>query len=163
MTTRLRLAADLALLGFLMTLASLPLVTAGAAVAAGGAAIRHQLDHDSWPPPRVLAPVFRRALLPGLGVVALLGLLALDLWALGTGLVPGGPPVLVVTAAVALAAAGCAGLLAAAAPIRPVPLAAASGTVLLAAVLTLLTHPLLLPVLAAYTLYALHALARRLT
>ena len=171
-----RSAADLALLGFLVTGAALPLVTAGAAVATGSAAIRHHLDHDGWPPARTSLRTFRRALLPGLAasaaVLLLAALVAVDVRALRAGAVPGGP---VVTVAVLVAAGlggGFAGLLAVAAPgrkplaaalrlARPALLAAATGVVALTVVLAVLVHPVLIPPLIGYGLFALHVLTRR--
>lgn len=171
-----RSAADLALLGFLVTGAALPLVTAGAAVATGSAAIRHHLDHDAWPPARASLHTFRRALLPGLAVSAavllLAGLVVVDVLALRAGAVPGGPVVTVAVLAAAGLGAGFAGLLAVAAPgrapltaalrlARPVLLASATAVVALTVVLALLVHPVLIPPLVGYGLFALHVLTRR--
>ena len=44
---------------------------------------------------------------------------------------------------------------------RPRTLAAATGVVTLAAVLAVLVHPVLVPVLVGYALFALHVVARR--
>jgi ABC-type Na+ efflux pump permease subunit len=161
-----RLAADLALLGMLMSFAALPLVTAGAAVATGSAAIGHYLTHDRWPGPALCWRIFRRALLPGLagtlGFGAPVTLLVLDVRALRSGLVPGGLPLIVLTVVVAAGALGYAGLALAGASVRgPREIASAAGVLTLAAVLALLVHPVLAPVLAGYTLFALHVLARR--
>ena len=171
-----RSATDLALLGFLITGAALPLVTAGAAVATGSAAIRHHLDHDAWPTAGASLRTFRRALVPGLAasaaVLLLAALVVVDVRALRAGAVPGGP---VATGAVLLAAglgAGFAGLLAVAAPdrapltaalrlARPVVLAAATAVVALTALLAVLVHPVLIPPLIGYGLFALHVLTRR--
>jgi hypothetical protein len=102
-------------------------------------------------------------------------LLALDVAALRNGAVPGGAPLLAVTAVLAVAAAGVAGVLLAAIGAHPgrwrdaareVPLArtvpAAAGIVALAALPAALVHPVLVPVLAGYTLFALHVVTRRL-
>jgi hypothetical protein len=161
-----RLATDLALLGMLMTGAALPLVTAGGAVATASFAIRHYLAHDAWPGATLCRRVFRRALLPGLLRTLALGLAVLlvvvDLRALSAGQVPGGPPLMVLTVAVALAALGHGGLVLVGAGARgPRAVASAAGVIALAAVLSLLIHPVLAPVLAGYTLFALHVLARR--
>ncbi len=169
----LRLATDLAVLGFAVAAAALPLVTAGAAVLTGSAAIRHHLDHDKWPPVPALARTFRRALLPGLaGSVALsllAALIAIDITAVRAGAAPGGVPVAAALLTVAVGAAGFAGLLVATSSLatavalarRPSRLAAASGVVVLAGVLAVLVHPALTPVLLGYTLFALHVVARR--
>src|SRR5689334_21780708 len=90
----LRLAADLALLGIVVTLLSLPLLTAGAAVAVGSYAIAHLIAHGRWPTAAELWAVFRRRLLPGLvagpAVSAVVALVAVDVAALRRGVVPGG-------------------------------------------------------------------------
>ena len=65
-----RVAADLALLGIVVTAAALPVVTAGAAVATGSAALHHFLTRDRWPDGRDAWRAFRRGLLPGLGAGA---------------------------------------------------------------------------------------------
>ncbi|HEX2297346.1 MAG TPA: hypothetical protein VHH34_02315, partial [Pseudonocardiaceae bacterium] len=54
-------AADLALLGFLVTLAALPVVTAGAAVLTGSRAVAVFLREDRWPSAGECRAVFRRA------------------------------------------------------------------------------------------------------
>ena len=171
-----RSAADLALLGFLVTGAALPVVTAGAAIATGSAAIRHHLDHDTWPPARTSLRTFRRSLLPGLAASAVILLLAalviLDVLALHAGTVPGGPAATVAVLAAAGLGAGFAGLLAVAAagraPLtaavrlaRPVLLVAATAVVALTIVLAMLVHPVLIPPLIGYGLFALHVLTRR--
>ena len=102
----LRLAADLALLGVLLTLAVLPVVTAGAAVGTASAAIHRLVTIGRWPTAAECWAEFRARLRPGLpaGPVVLAGVLlvALDVAALRRGTVPGGGPA---TAAVLLAAA----------------------------------------------------------
>ncbi len=175
-----RIATDLALLGFLVTLAALPLVTAGAAAAAGSAAVHPHLEHDRWPAPRASWAVFRRALVPGLlaglavGAAALL--LVIDVLAVRAGAVPGGRPLLVLTAVLAAAGAGYGALVLVAVGAGPDhswraalatltgrgrTAAAAAGVVLLAALLAVLVHPMLVPVLAGYALFALHVVTRR--
>lgn len=176
-----RAATDVALLGFVLTIAALPLVTAGAAVAAGSAAIRHFLEHDSWPTARASWAVFRRhlgpGLLAGLACAAVAALLAVDVLAVRSGAAPGGTPMLAVTAVLAVAAAGYAGLVVvevgahpdrswraavrAVASNRVRALPPAAGVVLFAALLAVLVHPALVPVLAGYALHALHVVARR--
>jgi len=102
------LAADLALLGILVVLASLPVVTAGAALATASAAADHACTERSLPSFAAMGRVFRRALLPGLGATLAGGvavvLVALDLRAVGSGQVPGGVPLIVATSLVAAAA-----------------------------------------------------------
>ena len=88
---------------------------------------------------------------------------------------PGGTPLLVLTAVLVAAAAGYAGLAVVAigadpgrpwrAAARRVPLnralPAAAGVLALAGLLAVLVHPVLVPVLAGYALFALHVVARR--
>jgi hypothetical protein len=177
-----RAAADVALLGIVLTAAALPVVTAGAAVTAGSAAMHHFLRYDRWPTAAESWHVFRRGLLPGLAAV-LAGatgamLLAADLLALRSGTVPGGTVLTALTAVLAVTAAGYAGLVVIAlgadpshgwrpairhaAAARPAAVAAAAGVVLLAAVLGMLVHPVLAPVVAGYALFALHTTATHL-
>jgi hypothetical protein len=176
-------AADLALAGVLVTLAALPVLTAGAALAAGSAAVHHLVTHGSWPGVRACWAVFRRSLVPGAVATAaattVAVLLVLDLAALRAGAVPGGPGVLVVTALVAAALTGLAALTVAelgtrgwwaalraavsTAGRRPGALAAAAGVVGLAGLLALLVHPVLVATLPGYALFALHVLHARRT
>jgi hypothetical protein len=172
-----RAATDLALLGMLVSAAALPVVTAGAAVATGSAAVRHFLEHDRWPAPRALWAVFRRRLLSGflatLGCALAVLLVVVDLLGLRNGLVPGGVPLMLLTLAVVAVAAGCGGLLVVAlssgrrfsvaeAIGSPARVASAAGVVTVAAVLAVLIHPVLVAVLLGYVLFALHVVARRL-
>jgi hypothetical protein len=110
----IRAGSDLAIVGFAVLLLSLPILTAGAALGAGSAAVRHWCDHRSLPAARTVGGWFLRGLLPGLGasVTALAAgtLLILDVRAIAAGLVPGGPVVLVVTIVVAAYAVGIAAL-----------------------------------------------------
>ncbi|MFD0524897.1 hypothetical protein [Paractinoplanes durhamensis] len=112
----LRLAADLALLGIVVTLLSLPLFTAGAAVAAGSFAIGHLIAYGRWPSFTGLWAFFRRRLLPGLvagpAVAVAITLVVIDVAALRRGAVPGGAPVLTAVLAVAVLAAGYVALVA---------------------------------------------------
>jgi hypothetical protein len=176
---RLRSAADLALLGVVLTLASLPVVTAGAAFTTGSFAMNHFVDHDTWPASRAVLAEFRRRLRPGLvagpAVLAAAGLIALDLRALHRGVVPGGVPMIAVLLLAAAAGVGYLGLVvvragrpvpvvgrpASVAVRNPVAVAAATGVVGFTAVLGLLVHPVLLPALVGYALFALHVVARR--
>jgi hypothetical protein len=173
----LRAAADLALLGILLTIACLPVVTAGAAVATASTAVRHFAVDDGWPRAVDIGRTFIRALIPGLVATAVaLGagaLIALDLAALRSGAVPGGRPLLALTAVLAAAGAGFAGLIVVAAGShgwrravrdaavlaagRPATLVAATGVLAIAAVLAALLHPVVAPILVGYALYALHA------
>lgn len=173
----LRAAADLALLGILLTIACLPVVTAGAAVATASAAVRHFAVEDGWPRAVDIGRTFLRALVPGLGATAIAvgaaALVALDLAGLRSGAVPGGRPLLVLTAVLAAAGAGFAGLIVVAAgspgwrravrdaaalvTVRPSALAASTGVLTLAAGLAALLHPVVAPILLGYALYALHA------
>jgi hypothetical protein len=171
-----RNAADLAILGFAVTVASLPLLTAGAAVGTASEAVRHFQAYETWPPLRSLGVTFRRRLVPGLwagpAFLAALALVAADLAGVRHGVVPGGPLVLSAVLAVAVLALGWTALVAvlagrpraayALALSRPALLLAAAGVVLVALVLALFVHPALLPLLVGYVLYALHAVAARL-
>jgi hypothetical protein len=174
----LRAAADLALLGTLLTLACLPVVTAGAAVATASAAVHHFAANDGWPRAVDIGRTFVRALVPGLAATAVaLGvatLVALDLAALRSGAVPGGRPMLVLTAALAAAGAGFTSLVVVAvgsrgwrgavraatalATARPSALAASTGVVILAVGLAALLHPVVAPILVGYALYAGYAI-----
>ncbi|GAA3737475.1 hypothetical protein GCM10022225_20390 [Plantactinospora mayteni] len=181
----LRTASDLALLGIVVALASLPVVTAGAAVATGSAALHHWIETGNWPGVRPVLRDFRRAVLPGILPTVLAGVagvvLAVNLLALTRGVVPGGAVLVLVTAALAVAAGGFAGLtvvrlgqrggqgwrdaLRAAAQTgrdRPVILLGTAGTVALATLLCVLVLPPLTPILVGYTLFGLHATTRRL-
>jgi hypothetical protein len=176
-----RTAADLAVLGFAVTLACLPVLTAGAAVGTASEAVRHFLTYDSWPRAAVVRATFRRRLVPGLwaGPLALAGvaLLALDIEGVRHGLVPGGLLVLPAVLVVAVLAVGWAALAAVLAgdgsrgvpraaltlaAARPPLLLAAAGVVLVAGLLALLVHPALIPILAGFVLFALHAVTARL-
>jgi len=177
-----RIATDLALLGFLVTLAALPLVTAGAALAAGSAAVHHHLEHDRWPTARASWATFRRALVPGLlaglatATAALL--VVIDVLAVRNGTVPGGAPLVALTVALAAAGAGYGALVIVAvgadpehswrAALATLPgharaAAAVGGVVVLAAVLAVLVHPALVPVLTGYALFAVHVVTRRMS
>ncbi|RAO54748.1 hypothetical protein LUPAC06_04681 [Micromonospora saelicesensis] len=177
-------AADLALLGILLTLAAVPLLTAAAAAGTASAAVHDWTRTGSWPSARTTVHRFGRSVLPGVPVslVALAGvaLLVADLAALATGRVPGGPAALLVTALVAAGLAGYAGLVvvevggngggqwraSARAAARacldaPTRWAALTGVVALAGLLTVLVTPVAVPILAGYTVAALHAVTVR--
>ncbi|NMO54755.1 DUF624 domain-containing protein [Actinoplanes sp. TBRC 11911] len=169
MSLHFRNAADLALVGILVTLLSLPVVTAGAAVGAGSAAVYHLVAYGRWPSFVEVWSSFRSRLVRGLwvGPVVLVagGLVAADIAALRRGAVPGGAvaTTLVVTAAafgaafLALLAVRAGG---AVVTYRPVTVCAAAGILLVAAVLAVFVHPVLVPVLAGYVLFALHVVVR---
>ncbi|MFG1649689.1 hypothetical protein ACGFIE_07155 [Micromonospora sp. NPDC049275] len=175
-------AADLALLGILLTLAAAPVLTAAAAAGVASAAVHDWTRTGSWPSARATARRFGRAVLPGVPVsllaFAVAVLLAADLAALAAGRVPGGLPALAVTALVATGLAGYAGLVvvevggygggrwrvAARSAARacldaPLRWAALSGVATLAGLLAVLVTPVAVPILAGYTVAALHAVA----
>ncbi|MCU7727407.1 hypothetical protein ODJ79_27055 [Actinoplanes sp. KI2] len=175
-----RLAADLALLGIVLTLSSLPLVTAGAAVATGSYAIHHVTTQGRWPSFADCWAYFRPRLVPGLlagpAVLAATALVVIDVSGLRRGAAPGGGPALAAVLTAAALAAGYVGLAAVLAGIRergaarealalalsrPLAAVTAAGVLAVAALLAVLVHPALVPVLAGYTLFALHAVARR--
>ncbi|MBM2620983.1 hypothetical protein JIG36_36335 [Actinoplanes sp. LDG1-06] len=188
----LRLAADLALLGILVTVGSLPIVTAGAAVGTGSMAVHRLLTIGRWPTAAECWASFRSRLVPGVwaGPLVLVAawLIAVDVAALRRGAVPGGG---VVVGAVLLAAALGAGFAAVVAGLsgafpvrmeaapgaaarpgsirraralvaaRPAALPAVTGVVLVAAMLAAFVHPALVPVLAGFALFAVHAVLGR--
>jgi hypothetical protein len=181
-----RNAADFALLGIVTAVAALPVVTAGAAVATASAAVHHWADHQSFPDLGTSTRRYVRGILPGAGatlVTALAAwLLVLNLGALRAGTVPGGTPLFTVTAILAVAAAGLAGLIVVqvgrhdgrgwltaartalrVAYERPLVLVGATGVVALTGFVGVLVLPLLIPILLGYALVALHAVTRRLT
>ncbi|GAA4456753.1 hypothetical protein [Phytohabitans houttuyneae] len=180
-----RNASDLALLGILVTVGSLGVVTAGAAVAAASAAVHDWSADERWPGVRVTLGRFARGLVPGMlpALVAAIGggLLVLNLAAITRGVVPGGVAVAVPTLLILVAAAGLAGLTvvevgrtggvgwraAAKAALadgqrRPAAVLACAGVVALVAALGMMIIPVLVPVLGGYAILAMHAVARRL-
>ncbi|MGW5555644.1 hypothetical protein ACWER9_00280 [Micromonospora sp. NPDC003944] len=177
-------AADLALLGILLTLAAAPLLTAAAAVGTASAALHDWTRTGSWPSAGTTVRRFGRSLLPGVPVsllaLTVAGLLAVDLAALGTDRVPGGTAALLVTALIAASLAGYAGLVvvevggngggrwracarsaARACLDAPTRWAALTGVVALAGLLAVLVTPVAVPILAGYTMAALHAVTVR--
>lgn len=180
----LRDATDLALLGFAVTLAALPVLTLAPALATASAAVHDRLTLGGWPDLRTTLARFGRAL-PGGLVASAVGLavavaLGVDLVALATGRVPGGGVALAGTAVVTAALAGYAGLTvvaiggsggrgwraaarvaARAGLARPGTWAAAGGVCAVAGVLGILVTPVAVPILAGYALAALHAVAAR--
>ncbi|MEU7808333.1 hypothetical protein [Micromonospora sp. C72] len=180
----LREATDLALLGFAVALAALPVLTLAPALATASAALHDRSVTGAWPEARTSLRRFGRALPAGLAVSAVVlaaaALLAADLVALATGRVPGGGPALALTAVVVAAVLGYAGLVtvavgrtggrgwraaaarvARACPERPGVWAAASGVCALAVLLGVLVTPVAVPILGGYALAALHALDAR--
>lgn len=97
---QLRRVGELALLGIVAVLVSLPVLTLGAVVATLSTAVGHWADHDDLPPWRAMGAEFVRRLLPGVpvGVVGVLAALVVSqqfAW-LRAGVVPGGGAVLAV-------------------------------------------------------------------
>lgn len=171
-------AADLALLGILVTIAALPVLTAGAAVAVAAEAIAHRFRRGHWPGPGEIGRALRRRLLPGLAATALVllgaALLLVNAALLDAGLVPGGDVLLPVTTVIGAGSAGLLGLSVAGlshglgftaalraagglAAARPLRLLATAGVLVLAAALALLM-PLVTPILLGYVLFALYAI-----
>ncbi len=177
-------ASDLALLGIVLTVAVLPVVTAGGAVAAGSLAVDRWCTEGRVPPVPELWRCFVRGLLPGVVVVAVAAvvgaLFALDLAVLDRGGIPGAPAVRVVTLLVAALAAGVAALtvvrigqrggsgwrpalgsaweLALARPVIPVALA----LVLLLPTVIGVLMPVIVPIMPGVVLFGLHVTTRRL-
>ncbi|HWS34828.1 MAG TPA: hypothetical protein VN408_19065 [Actinoplanes sp.] len=108
---RFALGADLALIGVLVTIFGLPLLTLPAALAAGSVAVRQRYRTGRLPGFRPMLRRYGRAVLPGTPFTGAAVLLAADLTALSRGWVPGGTPVLILTAGVATWLAGFATLL----------------------------------------------------
>lgn len=181
----LRGAADLALLGILTTLAALPVLSAGAAMATASTALHLWTREDRWPDARELLRTFVRALLPGVAAtlvaLAAAATLAGNALLLAAGAVPGGTALVGLTALVAALACGLAGMIvvevgrrgglgwrpaarvaARAALDRPVTLLATTGTIAFAVALGTLVLPISTPILAGYVLFALHTIPRRL-
>jgi hypothetical protein len=109
-----RNASEFAVLGIVTTVAALPVVTAGAAVATASAAVDHWTEHGCMPDAATTLRRFGRAILPGIGPVVIAAtaalLLLLDVRAVATGAVPGGAAVLIITVAICVALLGTAGL-----------------------------------------------------
>jgi hypothetical protein len=179
----LRVAADLALIGFAVVIMALPVVTAPAALAAGSAAVDHWLTHDRLPTARMLGGWLARALLPSLVALAVVVVvtvaLVADVWAIRSGRVPGGAAAGVLTACAAAALIGLASVMAVVIgrtrcrswrravrvtiglAARPVVVPAAAGTTLIATLLGWLM-PATIPLIVGFGLFALHVLVRRL-
>lgn len=113
----LRLAADLALLGILVTLACLPVLTAGAAVGTGSAALHKLLTSGRWPTAAECWTLFRTRVVPGWWagpiVLVVAWLVAVDVAAVNRGAVPGGRPLVAALLILASVGAGFLALVAA--------------------------------------------------
>ncbi|WP_229072958.1 hypothetical protein [Actinoplanes sp. DH11] len=174
---RFALGADVALIGIVTTVAALPLLTAPAALAAGSAAIRHRYREGGFGPLRPLLRQFRRGLLPGLPMLLVAVLVLADLTAVGRGWVPGGRPLLTVTAVAAFALGGLASVILVAlgrAPDRAWAEAAAwawnqpravaaAGAVGALTFFLALTVPATIPLIVGFHLFAAHVLTDRLS
>jgi hypothetical protein len=178
----LSLAADLALLGIVTTIACLPVVTAGAALATASSTVDHVCRTGRFPSTVDIVRTAWRALLPGVGATAFAavaaGLLWLDLRGTASGRVPGGYPVLVATALVGLGAIGVAAATVvlvgrtggrgwARAVRAAVHLLSARPALLLTILAVLavvglldMALPVLVPVLTGMALFALHVVVR---
>ena len=176
-------ATDLAVFGFVVVAAALPVVTIGAALATGSYGARWWVGHRGFPPFADLGRRYLRALLPGvaaLAAVLLAGLLVVfDLSALARGAVPGGTVLVVATWVVVLwllavvvltvvelgrepdrgwlAAVRWAVGITRSAPLRAV---APTAVCLLAGALALMV-PVTAPLVLGYGLFAMHVVADR--
>jgi hypothetical protein len=107
------LAADLALVGIALSIGCLTVVGAGGALVTASVAVDQAVAHRSFPSAGHLLGTLRHALLPGAAALFATtvpaGLLALDALAVGSGRVPGGAPLLIVTVLVAVGAIAVAG------------------------------------------------------
>ncbi|GIF97497.1 hypothetical protein [Catellatospora citrea] len=173
----LRDATDLALVGILVTVAAVPVVTTGAAVAVGAEAVHLRFTDGRWPGPRDVLRTFGRRLLPGalatLAVLAVALLLGLNIFWLRQGLAPGGELLLGLTAVVGAALIG---LVALAIPFlgraytyrsalrtalsRPALIVTCAGVIGIAFLIGSIL-PVTAPLLVGYVLLALHTIARR--
>jgi hypothetical protein len=171
-------------MGIVTTIAAVPLVTAGAALASASVAVREWSLNERLPSFTDGLHRMRRGLLPGLAAslvgTAVTVLLLLNASALARGAVPGGAPILVGTVVVGVLWAGFAGLtlvevgardgrgwLEAARCAWRTSLArpwvpAVLGSVAAVGGFLGLVLPFLAPVMVGYVLFALHATARRL-
>lgn len=173
----LRDAADLALVGIVVTVAAVPVVTTGAAAAVGAEAVHLRFTDGHWPGPRDLLRSFGRRLLPGalatLAVLSVALLLGLNIYWLRQGLAPGGELLLVLTAVAGVALIG---LVTLAVPFlgrgytyrralrtaasRPALIVTCAGAVGIAFLIGSVL-PVTAPLLVGYVLLALHTIARR--
>ncbi|HTJ34611.1 MAG TPA: hypothetical protein VL738_15400 [Dactylosporangium sp.] len=177
-------AADLALVGIVVTAASVPVLTAGAALRTGSAAVRAIADGEGVDA-RAMWRLFRSSLLPGAVAVAVAtacgALLVFNVGAVASGRVPGGSPALAGTcvAAAVLLAIGMLGIVrlgrdtsrsgwldalrwaGRTAWRQPGAAAAVAGVSAVAAALAVMV-PLTAPLLVGYALYGAHAVTARL-
>ncbi|WP_436529854.1 hypothetical protein [Actinoplanes sp. HUAS TT8] len=173
---RLALGTDLALIGIAVTVLALPVITAPAALVTGSAAVRGRYLDGRFPGWRPLLRIYRRGLLPGLPILLAVAALGLDLAAVRGGWVPGGPPLLALTALVVIGLSGVAALTLAALGRSPgLPWRAAARWAWdqprCAAVLALinviafflaLAVPVTVPLVVGFHLFAVHMLTDRL-
>ncbi|GAA1700353.1 hypothetical protein GCM10009765_57200 [Fodinicola feengrottensis] len=179
-----RAGTDLAIIGFAVLALSLPVLTAGAALAAGSAAVHHWCEHGDLPPARLAGRWFVGALLPGLGAqtwaAVVTAILVADVRALLAGHVPGGTALVLITVLVATYAIGVAALTvvqvgrtqargwwaALRASVRPQRGSAAATAALSAvvgiAVVLAAALPATTPLVVAFALFAGHVTVRRL-
>ncbi len=177
-------AADLALLGIVTTLAALPVVTAGAALANASAAVHDWLPGQRMPAVRTTFRRFVRAVPGGFvafAVAALVGyLLTWNVVAIRRGTVPGGTPLVMAALAVAVVFAGLAMLIlvqvgrqggtgwwpatrvaARTAWDNPVS-AVATGGVLGLAVFLCVMLPICIPIVVGFVIFAAHVVVATL-
>nr|BFE55803.1 hypothetical protein GCM10020063_003290 [Dactylosporangium thailandense] len=177
-------AADVALVGVAVTIASAPLVTAGAAIRTGSSAI-HAIGHGEKVDLRAMGRLFRASLLrgaiAGATAAACALLLVFNVGAVAAGRVPGGSPALAGTgvAAAVLLAIGMLSVVRLGRDTSPAgwrdalrwagrtawrqpgAAAAVAGVSAVAAVLGVFV-PLTAPLLVGYALYAAHAVTAHL-
>ncbi|MER7281515.1 hypothetical protein ABT369_44465 [Dactylosporangium sp. NPDC000244] len=177
-------AADVALVGVAVTIASAPLVTAGAAIRTGSSAI-HAIGRGEKVDLRAMGRLFRASLLrgavAGATAAACALLLVFNVGAVAAGRVPGGSPALAGTgvAAAVLLAIGMLSVVRLGRDTSPAgwrdalrwagrtawrqpgAAAAVAGVSAVAAVLGVFV-PLTAPLLVGYALYAAHAVTARL-
>jgi hypothetical protein len=177
-------AADLAVVGFAVTVAALPVVTAGAALRAGSLAVRAIALDSRKLTVRELVRVYLRAVAPGavasVLVAAGAAFLVVDFGAVGSGRVPGGFPVLAILGVAAAGAVAVCGLTVvrlgadptgswrsaarwAARTVgrQPIAAAAVTGVLIVAAAIGVMV-PFTAPIVAGYALFALHVVSVRL-
>jgi hypothetical protein len=173
-------AADLALLGIVAFAAALPVLTAGASIAAASRAVHDRRHLGSLPSWRTTLGRFVSGLLPGAGAtavtLAMAALVLIDVRALTLGLVPGDGAALALTGLVIVLLVGLAGLVTVAVGAgrgwraaarsagalawrRPVALLVAASIGVLAILLGIAV-PVTVPLVFACWLHALHAVAR---
>ncbi|SNY54277.1 hypothetical protein [Paractinoplanes atraurantiacus] len=165
-----RVAGDLALLGIVVSLVSLPVFTLGAAFLVAGATIQHHIVYGRWLTFAESWALFRARFVHGLWAGPLLlavgWLIAVDVAALSRGTVPGGRLAILAVLLVASGLVGFAALVAAlgslrqaraAVAARPAILAPLGGIVVIVAVLGMLVHPVLVPVLVGFALFAVQS------